>query len=279
MRRLLVPIGLTVLAVLLGLGFFGVSHASKATAATRASLTATAKPSLTSSLSSGEELFAINCSTCHGATAQGSSLAPNLQGLGAATVDLWVSTGLMPLAVPGAEPDRKPDKFTTAQTLDIANWVQSLTPGKGIPIPQVNLKGANVATGFDLFAANCAPCHTITGAGDSLSNGLVALPLHGVTATNIAEAIMTGPGNMPRFEPGALTPSEAKDVIAYVDQYIEHPTSPGGLGLGGVGPVAEGFVGLFLGVGACMLIGLWIGERTEREEPEYEHGEPEAAHV
>ena len=279
MRKLLAPIGLTVLAVALGLGFFGVSHSSPATAATKTATTASATPSLTSSLPDGEELFAENCSSCHGPLAKGGVLAPNLQGLGSATVDLWVSTGLMPLAVPGAAPSRKPNKFTPAETLAIANWVQSLTPGKGIPIPTVNLKNANVATGFDLFAANCAPCHTITGAGDSLSGGLIALPLHGLTATNIAEAIMTGPGNMPRFVPGALTATEANDIVAYVDRNIQHPSSPGGLGLGGVGPVAEGFVGLFIGVGACMLLALWIGERTERDEPEHEHGEPEAAHV
>ena len=279
MRKLLAPLGLTVLALLLGLGFFGVTHGSNAIAATKTALTGSSTPSLTSTLSDGEELFAVNCSTCHGSLAKGSYLAPNLQGLGAATVDLWVSTGLMPLAVPGATPERKPDKFTTAQTLAIADWVQSLTPGVGVPIPNVDLKNANVATGFDLFAANCAPCHTITGAGDALSGGIEALPLHGLTATNIAEAIMTGPGNMPRFEPGALTATEANDIIAFVSKDIEHPASPGGLGLGGVGPVAEGFVGLFLGVGACMLLGLWIGERTEREEPEHEHGEPEGAHV
>lgn len=278
MRKFLVPIGLTLLAVLLGLGLFGVTSNSPSTAATKTTLTS-AMVASSSMLTNGEELFAVNCSSCHGADAQGSALAPNLQGLGSATVDLWVSTGLMPLAVPGAQPERKPDKFTPAQTVAMAEWVQSLTPGKGVQIPSVNLKGADVATGFDLFAASCAPCHTITGAGDSLSGGLVALPLHGLTATNIAEAIMTGPGNMPRFEPGALTPAEAKDVIAFVSRDIEHPSSPGGLGLGGVGPVAEGFVGLFIGVGICMLLALWIGERTEREEAEHPHGEPEGAHV
>lgn len=278
MRKYLVPVGLTLLAVLLGISLFGLSGGSPSSAATKMALTSASVPS-SSTLANGEELFAVNCSSCHGANASGGALAPNLQGLGSATVDLWVSTGLMPLAVPGAQPERKPDKFTAAQTTAIAEWVQSLTPGKGVAIPHVDLSGANVATGFDLFAANCAPCHTITGAGDALSNGLVALPLHGLTATNIAEAIMTGPGNMPRFEPGALTPAEAKDVIAFVSRNIEHPYSPGGLGLGGVGPVAEGFVGLFIGVGVCMLLALWIGDRTEREESEHSHGEPEAAHV
>jgi ubiquinol-cytochrome c reductase cytochrome c subunit len=279
MRRLFLPAGIIVLAIALGMMFFGVSEgATKSVRSPSTHLTADATPS-SSSLAAGEELFAVNCSSCHGANAQGSALAPNLRGLGSATVDLWVSTGLMPLAVPTAEPARKPDKFTSQQTLELANWVQSLTPGVGVQIPTVDLKGADVAEGFDLFAANCAPCHTITGAGDALSGGLEALPLHGLTATNVAEAIQTGPGNMPRMYPGALTKTEANDVIAYVTQDIEHPSSPGGLGLGGVGPVAEGFVGLFLGVGACMLIALWIGERTEREDPEQAHDELEARHV
>jgi ubiquinol-cytochrome c reductase cytochrome c subunit len=280
MRRLFLPVGITVLAIALGMMFFGVSEgATKSANPAPVRLTADAGPTSAASLASGEELFAENCSTCHGAEAKGSALAPNLQGLGSATVDLWVSTGLMPLSVPTSEPVRKPDKFTNEQTLELANWVQSLTPGVGVAIPTVDLKGANVAVGFDMFAENCAPCHTITGAGDALSGGLEALPLHGVTATNVAEAIETGPGNMPRMYPGALTKAEANDVVAYVTEDIEHPSSPGGLGLGGVGPVAEGFVGLFLGVGACMLIALWIGERTEREDPEHAHDELEPTHV
>ena len=36
----------------------------------------------------------------------------------------------------------------------------------------------------------------------------------------------------------------------------------GGFGLGGVGPVAEGFVALLFGVGVLALIGFWIGERS-----------------
>ena len=39
-----------------------------------------------------------NCSSCHGPEALGTQRAPNLQGLGAGTVDFWVSTGRMPLA-------------------------------------------------------------------------------------------------------------------------------------------------------------------------------------
>lgn len=273
------PLGLVVLAVAVALCLFGSSSTSPSTSLSNTALADATVTNTSASLQAGAQLFAENCSTCHGPEAKGSVLAPNLQGLGSATVDLWVSTGLMPLAVPTAQPIKKPDKFTNAQTLDIAEWVQSLTPGVGVAIPSVDLKGANVAEGFDLFSANCAPCHTITGSGDALSNGIEAFPLHGITATQVAEAILTGPGNMPRFEPGTLEPGEAKDVIAYVTEQIEHPDDPGGLGLGGVGPVAEGFIGLFVGVGVCMLIALWIGDRTEREDGHEEHGDAEGAHA
>lgn len=222
-----------------------------------------------SQLQLGQTLFEENCSSCHGTDAQGSALAPNLQGLGAATVDLWVSSGWMPLANPTAQPIHKPNKFDRAQTVAIANWVGSLAGG--MPIPHPDIAKASVAQGMSVFALNCAPCHTITGAGDALSNGITAPSLHYETATMINEAIRTGPGNMPRFGPGQLSERQVLDVVAYVRKYIQHPHT-GGLDLGGIGPVAEGFVGLFVGVGLCMLAAFWIGDRTPRDIDEHAHG-------
>jgi ubiquinol-cytochrome c reductase cytochrome c subunit len=89
----------------------------------------------------------------------------------------------------------------------------------------------------------------------------------------VAEAVRTGPGNMPRFSDFQISKQQLADVVDYVTQGIEHPSNPGGIGLGGVGPVAEGFVGLFVGVGLCVLVALWIGERNEREEPDGHGGE------
>ena len=69
----------------------------------------------------GQALFASNCASCHGAQADGSTgLAPPLQGLGAGTVDFWVSTGRMPLADTSAQAIRKPPRFDRLQTLEIA---------------------------------------------------------------------------------------------------------------------------------------------------------------
>ena len=45
------------------------------------------------------------------------------------------------------------------------------------------------------------------------------------------------------------------------DTVIQHPVNQGGLGLGGIGPVAEGFIGLLFGVGGIMLVAFWLGDR------------------
>jgi len=210
----------------------------------------------------GEALFAANCSSCHGPQALGSTRAPNLQGLGAGTVDFWVSTGRMPLADSSEQATRKPTRFNRLQTLEIAAWVQSLTPGVGVQIPVVNTDTADLEAGNELFTLNCAACHTITGAGDALMGGAYAPSLHLATTTQIVEAIRSGPGNMPHFGPGNITNAEARDIAAYVHGVIQHPSNPGGIGLGGIGPVGEGFIGLLVGVGVLMLVCFWIGERT-----------------
>jgi ubiquinol-cytochrome c reductase cytochrome c subunit len=153
-------------------------------------------------------------------------------------------------------------RLNATQALEIAAWIDSLT--KTVPqpyIPLVDTTGGSVSSGAALFALNCAACHTITGGGDSLANDTFSSPLRNVSPDEIAEAIRTGPANMPTFS-GNLTDGQVRDIVEYVSNYIEHPENPGGLGLGGLGPVAEGFVGLALGVGVLCLIAFWVGERA-----------------
>jgi ubiquinol-cytochrome c reductase cytochrome c subunit len=273
-RRLLLSAALLVSASFLGVFVLGGGRgdASRAGSAGVSSAALTSQEATTAAgqLAAGRTLFVENCSSCHGIGAEGGNRAPPLLGVGAATVDLWLSSGWMPLAEPTAEPQPKPAKFPRAQVLEIVRYVTSLVPSSanpGIPF-KLNIAHADVAEGFSLFALNCAPCHTITGAGDALADGIYAPPLHGVTKTMVWEAIRTGPGNMPRFGPGTISPAQVVDIVGYVVKNIQHPTSPGGLSLGGVGPVAEGFVGLFVGVGLCMLAALWVGDRAETEEEE-----------
>ena len=86
-------------------------------------------------------------------------------------------------------------------------------------------RAANLADGASLFALNCAACHTITGAGDALAYGTYAPSLHYATTTQVAEAIRTGPGNMPRFT-GNLTDSQVRDIVAYVTEQHPAPVEP-----------------------------------------------------
>lgn len=212
-------------------------------------------------IANGHKLFEENCSSCHLPTAQGSAAAPSLHGVGPATVDFWVTTGRMPAATPlQIQEQQKPPRLTKKEADDVAVWINSLTPSAPY-IPTVNVKQADLNSGASLFALNCAACHTITGAGDALAYGTFSPSLHTATARQVAEAIRTGPGNMPRFT-GNLDDSQVRDVVAYVTEKIQHPANKGGFGLGGVGPVTEGFVALLFGVGGMMLVAFWIGDRA-----------------
>ncbi len=217
----------------------------------------------------GESLYAQNCSVCHGVTADGVPPAltpkgggfPVLQHVGPATIDFWIESGRMPaVATNETQPVRRPARLNHLQALAIATFLNTLWPATPY-VPQVNLQGASLSDGAQLFAANCAACHTITGDGDALANSTFAPSLRDIPATQVAEALRTGPANMPIFT-GNLTDAQVRDVVAYVVERIEHPQNPGGAGLGGLGPVGEGFVGLALGVGLLALIGFWIGDRS-----------------
>ncbi|MGH8981374.1 MAG: cytochrome bc1 complex diheme cytochrome c subunit [Acidimicrobiales bacterium] len=212
-------------------------------------------------ITEGHKLFEENCSSCHLPTAQGSAAAPSLHGVGPATVNFWVTTGRMPAATPlQVQAEEKPPRLTDKQADEVAAWINSLTPSAPY-IPTVNVKDANLTDGASLFALNCAACHTITGAGDALAFGTYAPSLHLATARQAAEAIRTGPGDMPRFT-GNLTDDQVRDLVAYVTEKIQHPNNAGGFSLGGVGPVTEGFVALLFGVGGLMLVCFWIGDRS-----------------
>lgn len=214
----------------------------------------------------GQSLFLENCASCHGTQANGvpadgtSGAYPNLVGLGPATIDFWVESGRMPAADPRAvQAKRRTPRLSPAQAEAIAAWVNSLSPSYP-GIPSVNTKDANVSDGAALFALNCAACHTIEGDGDALASGTFAPSLRNIPAYQVVEAIRTGPGNMPRFT-GNLSDYQVADIVKYVTTEIQHPQNVGGLGLGGLGPVAEGFVALLLGVGLLALVGFWVGER------------------
>lgn len=209
----------------------------------------------------GEALFAANCATCHGLSAQGTATGPSLHGVGAAAVDFQVATGRMPLAFQGPQGAKRSPQFTESQIASLAAYVASLAPGPAIPDQKYLSGEGDVANGGVLFRVNCAMCHNVAGAGGTLTEGKYAPSLAGVEAVHVYEAMITGPQNMPVFSDMNLTPDEKADIISYL-QYMEENPSPGGYGLGNLGPVSEGLFIWIFGLGAIVAVTIWIAAKA-----------------
>jgi ubiquinol-cytochrome c reductase cytochrome c subunit len=245
-----------ILLVAIGLITTGVAYAMASTA------TASADIDLSSPevIDQGEKLFAANCATCHGQQAQGTSNGPSLIGVGAAAVDFQVGTGRMPMQAQGPQAPAKPVQFTDAQVKALAAYVASLGPGPSIPSESM-LTGGDAANGGELFRINCAMCHNVAGAGGALTQGKYAPELKKTAAVHVYEAMLSGPQNMPVFNDMNLTPSDKKDIVAYLEYLKENP-SPGGLELGSLGPVSEGLFIWIFGLGAIIGLTIWITAKS-----------------
>ncbi len=210
----------------------------------------------------GEELFLTSCVNCHGVGGVGTPGYPSLVGVGAASADFYLRTGRMPLAFPGVQPPEKPQAFTDDQIVQLVAYVASL--GDGPQVPDVDASRGDLSEGASLFLANCAACHNAAAAGGALSYGRHAPDLQSVHPTQIGEAVRVGPGDMPVFGPRTLSDDQIDSIARYVE-YLHAPENPGGLRIGSLGPVPEGFVAWLVGLSALVLIARWITrERNAR---------------
>jgi ubiquinol-cytochrome c reductase cytochrome c subunit len=213
-------------------------------------------------IAKGNALFLQGCSTCHGLSGQGSSVAPSLIGVGGAAVDFQVGTGRMPLAIRGQEANEKPPRYSQADIDALSAYVESLGGGPTQPNDSdLDTTNADVAEGGTLFRTNCASCHNFVGKGGALAHGLYAPSLTNTTPKHIYEAMLTGPSNMPVFGNKTLTPEQKRDIIAFVTTLRDEP-NPGGNALGRIGPVPEGLVGWAAGIGLLVIAAVWIGARA-----------------
>ncbi|MEV5545058.1 c-type cytochrome [Streptomyces sp. NPDC052309] len=214
----------------------------------------------------GKKLYAVGCASCHGTGGQGTTDGPSLVGVGAAAVDFQVGTGRMPAQQPGAQVPRKKVIYSQAEIDQLAAYVASLGAGPAIPTEeQYGPEGADIAEGGELFRTNCAQCHNFTGKGGALTHGKYAPTLEDVDPKHIYEAMQTGPQNMPSFPDTTLSEENKKDIIAYLNAVNgEETESPGGLSLGGLGPVTEGLFGWIFGLGTCIAVAVWVAARTAK---------------
>jgi ubiquinol-cytochrome c reductase cytochrome c subunit len=214
----------------------------------------------------GQKLYTVGCASCHGTGGQGTSDGPSLVGVGSASVDFQVGTGRMPAQQPGAQVPEKRNIYTQAEIDQLAAYVASLGAGPITPTEkQYSPEGADIAKGGELFRNNCAQCHNFTGEGGALTEGKYAPSLEGVSPKHLYEAMQTGPQNMPSFPDTTLSEQNKKDIIAYLDAVNGDDTvDPGGLSLGGLGPVSEGLFGWIFGLGGCIAVAVWVAARTAK---------------
>ncbi|MGJ3507381.1 cytochrome bc1 complex diheme cytochrome c subunit [Enemella sp. A6] len=215
----------------------------------------------------GKKLFAVSCASCHGLNGEGTSQGPSLVGVGAASVDFQMGTGRMPMAQPGPQAPRTHDKFTDEEISAIAAWVATLGPGPDIPEPDAytpagDITPEQIAIGGELFRSNCAACHNYQGSGGALPHGKHAPTLEGVENKHIYEAMRIGPQQMPVFSKATITDEEVTWMIAYLNDL--HGSANGGITLGSLGPVSEGFWAWLLGIGGLSMIAVWIASRGSR---------------
>lgn len=212
-------------------------------------------------VAAGESLYLRSCVSCHGVGGVGTSGYPSLVGVGAASADFYLRTGRMPLAYPSAQPPQKAPAFDDTEIRQLVAYVASL--GDGPPVPDVDPSRGDVSLGSELFLANCAACHNSAAVGGALSHGAHAPPLLDVDPTQIGEAMRIGPGQMPVFGPDTFDQHQLDSIVAYV-RYLQEPEHPGGLMIGRVGPVPEGFVAWLVGLGVLVFVIRWITRERER---------------
>jgi ubiquinol-cytochrome c reductase cytochrome c subunit len=206
----------------------------------------------------GRQLFADGCSTCHGRDGHGiPDRGPSLVGAGAEAADFYLRTGRMPLSEPDDEPVRSPVQYDDREIDDLVAYVASLG---GPPIPAVDPARGDLARGRAVFSSSCAGCHQIVGQG-GIVVGATAPSLQQADARQIAEAVRVGPYLMPNFSDRVIDQADLDSVARYV-LWTRDPATPGGWGIGLIGPIPEGMVAWLIAILALIGVARLIGERT-----------------
>lgn len=210
----------------------------------------------------GSVLYATHCASCHGATGRGSSVAPPLIGKPGVDVHLMLDTGRMPAADPYVNEIHRAPAFTQPQMTQLVAYVLSFSAHPDAAMPRIG--PGDPRRGRVLFARHCAVCHGAGGNGSSVGFSNVAPSLMHATSFQVAEAIRAGPEVMPRFGPDVLNDRDVDDIVRYVNLLQTQAgrfdgEDAGGIGLGHVGPVAEGFIAWLFGIGALVFLCRRIG--------------------
>jgi ubiquinol-cytochrome c reductase cytochrome c subunit len=230
-------------------------------------------------LERGETLYSVNCAGCHGGDGRGGETvegvpAPPLAGTDRVTVAymrMVMATGRMP---PAGDPrDNRIRHVSLSETEQeaILRWADDAFDLEGdVEDPGLG----DVAEGLRVYAANCAQCHGASGAGGVAGGGAWTPRVNDVSSQTLADAIRTGPFQMPRFDETQITDEEMGHIAAFLHEVQEE----GGTLLfpGELNPVfASGFGA---GLAAVIVLALMFisGKPQMFPDPEPEPGPPSA---
>lgn len=166
------------------------------------------------SIASGKSAFAAaGCAACHGAQAQGTSIAPAVAppplDLPAMISYVRQPTGKMP-PVPVATASDK-------QIADIYAYLQSIAPKTA---PAEELKG-NADNGKKLFAAyGCYECHGRQGAGAS-TGPRIGPPA--ITLAAVLRYVRAPTGQMPPYTAKVVSDQDLADIYKYLKSFPPPP--------------------------------------------------------
>jgi ubiquinol-cytochrome c reductase cytochrome c subunit len=217
----------------------------------------------------GSQLYAANCSSCHGIAGRGvthppqqgigdvKGQGPSLRGVGARAADFYLRTGYMPLRTAHEQPYRSRVLFNDREIRAMTAYIASLAPGPPVPTPHP--ASGTLSEGLHLFTEHCAGCHQVAAEGGFVTDKRVPV-LKDATPTQIAEAVRIGPYYMPKFSSKDISDRELDSIVAYV-QLTQHPADRGGWGIGHIGPVPEGIVTWFIAIVAIVMTCVLIGKR------------------
>ncbi|MCA1726804.1 MAG: c-type cytochrome [Actinobacteria bacterium] len=208
----------------------------------------------------GARVYAERCASCHGESGEGVPRSgPAILGKGAALYDFMMSTGRMPVDRPVVQAGRKRPVLSRDEIDAVTAFLVSLAPG-GPPIPEVDPEAGDLSLGGRIWQLDCAACHGSGGNGGAVGDR-AAPSVHPASALEVAEAVRAGPGTMPVFDEETLPQRDLDSVVRYV-LYLRDFDDRGGLPLGHVGPLVEGFVAIAVGLGLLLVLTRYIGERS-----------------
>jgi len=216
-----------------------------------AEASAGANPAVEGSKDPAAEVFAENCSGCHGTSGQGGFGPPLVPAGFAGLVAPMVDEGGIKMPSFG-------DQLSDAQIQGVADYV-----AQNIADPASH--EAVVADGGEIYRLYCAGCHSTTGRGGALTRGRNAPDLAQYPAAEALAAMILGRGNMPAFAGNTLDVRQQAAVGLYVGVLVD-PPSPGGHGLGYLGPVTEGAVSA-VALAILIFLAVWLAWKSRTAAP------------